>query len=110
MTMNYISASEGTANVASGRATFTPASDAAVAPPFEALDRLNNVSQRIDGALSTLIGQLQPYCVQDAVAVMKEPQPDPPARSGLEHRIELEAFALLEMATRLEELIGSLRL
>lgn len=86
-------------------------SDSVVAPPFEGLDRLNNVSSRLDAAISTLIGQLQPYAT-DAPTKMLETMKAQPASisSPLENRIDAEIRALLEMAVRLEELIGSLRL
>lgn len=106
MTSTYISTEQNNANP--GRPTF--GSDTKAPPPFEALDRLSNVGQRIDAVLSTLIGQLQPYCsTPDVVSdTLQEPQVEPP--SGLEQRIERETALLLEIAVRAEELLGRLRL
>lgn len=80
------------------------------APPFQALDRLNGTSQRIDAALSSLIGHLAPYCDEENLTATKVEEAVAEGRSGLERRIQREESVLLELAQNAESLIGRLRL
>lgn len=81
--------------------------------PFQSLDRLAQVRDQLDNQVVTLLGRLTPYMSRSSTTrVIKDPAG--PERlsdsSPLEDRIGDEIAKFQEIAARLEELIGDLRL